>query len=361
MSKSRGGGGGGSKSSGGGSKSSGGGSKSSGGGSKSSSSRSSNVDRPAGSGGRSVEINGRTVTDPKQVERIERNREASARYAVDAYRSEGTPIPSHLRETVDNQIARGDYGSGGGSRNQGSSVIDRSPRPIPRGTPVSSPNFFQRAGDFLQGTRPLVGMGGVINSKGSFLRNPSPGPNVYAGLGQPGMARDDRPVGTMPGTIPESSTPPAEEGTLIPPHLREDFKPVLASEDGTLIPPHLRETFNPVLASDVAVNPASQFTFEQYLAQLQGGQGGGMVAPPPVAPIAGAPSFGMSPGMDQGIGSLVPPPVIAPMQPPPMAGINPPMMSPPVGINPPAGGAPGGQLPILYFGPDGQPVYGGIA
>jgi hypothetical protein len=85
MSKSRGGGGGGSKSSGGGSKSSGGGSKSSGGGSKSSSSRPSNVDRPAGSGGRSVEINGRTVTDPKQVERIERNREASARYAVDAY------------------------------------------------------------------------------------------------------------------------------------------------------------------------------------------------------------------------------------------------------------------------------------
>ena len=49
-------------------------------------------------------------------ERIERNREASARYAVDAYRSEGTPIPSHLRETVDNQIARGDYSSGGGSR-----------------------------------------------------------------------------------------------------------------------------------------------------------------------------------------------------------------------------------------------------
>jgi hypothetical protein len=87
-----------------------------GGGSRSSSSRSSNVDRPAGSGGRSVEINGRTVTDPKQVERIERNREASARYAVDAYRSEGTPIPPHLRETVNNQIARGDYSSGGGSR-----------------------------------------------------------------------------------------------------------------------------------------------------------------------------------------------------------------------------------------------------
>jgi hypothetical protein len=354
MSKSRGGGGGGSKSSGGGSKSSGGGSKSSGGGSKSSSSRSSNVDRPAGSGGRSVEINGRTVTDPKQVERIERNREASARYAVDAYRSEGTPIPSHLRETVDNQIARGDYGSGGGSRNQGSSVIDRSPRPIPRGTPVSSPNFFQRAGDFLQGTRPLVGMGGVINSEGSFLRNPSPGPNVYAGLGQPGMAREDTPpLGAMPGTIPESSTPPGS--ALIPPHLREDFKPVGASEDGTLIPPHLREDFKPVLASDVAVNPASQFTFEQYLAQLGGGQGGGMVAPPPVAPIAGAPSFGMSPGMDQGIGSLVPPPVIAPLQPPPMAGINPLATPPMAGINPLA------TPPILYFGPDGRPVYGGIA
>ena len=303
-----------------------------GGGSRSSSSRSSNVDRSAGSGGRSVEINGRTVTDPKQVERIERNREASARYAVDAYRSEGTPIPSHLRETVDNQIARGDYGSGGGSRNQGSSVIDRSPRPIPRGTPVSSPNFFQRAGDFLQGTRPLVGMGGVINSEGSFLRNPSPGPNVYAGLGQPGMAREDTPpLGAMPGTIPESSTPPgsappAQEGSPADPNFVYAAPAVV----------------NPVLASDVAVNPASQFTFEQYLAQLQGGAGA--MPPPPVAPIAGAPSFGMSPGMDQGIGSLVPPPVIAPLQPPPMAGINPPATP-----------------PILYFGPDGRPVYGGIA
>ena len=299
-----------------------------GGGSRSSSSRSSNVDRSAGSGGRSVEINGRTVTDPKQVERIERNREASARYAVDAYRSEGAPIPSHLRETVDKQIARGDYSPGG------SSVVDRSPRPIPRGTPVSSPNFFQRAGDFLQGTRPLVGRGGVINSEGSFLRNPSPGPNVYAGLGQPGMAREDTPpLGAMPGTIPESSTPPgsappAQEGSPADPNFVYAAPAVV----------------NPVLASDVAVNPASQFTFEQYLAQLQGGAGGGMVAPPPVAPIAGAPSFGMSLGMDQGIGSLVPPPVIAPLQPPPMAGINP----------------PASELPILYFGPDGRPVYGGI-
>ena len=307
----------------------------------------SNVDRPTGSGGRSVEINGRTVTDPKQVERIERNREASARYAVDAYQREGTPIPAHLRDTVDRQIERGDYGSGGGSRNQGSSVINRSPRPIPRGTPVSSPNFFQRAEDFLQGTRPLVGMGGVINSEGSLLRpsgpgpspGPSPGPNVYAGLGQPGMAREDTPpLGAMPGTIPESSTPPgsappAQEGSPADPNFVYAAPAVV----------------NPVLASDVAVNPASQFTFEQYLAQLQGGAGGGMVAPPPVAPIAGAPSFGSQPyhmslGMDQGIGSLVPPPVIAPLQPPPMAGINP----------------PASELPILYFGPDGRPVYGGI-
>ena len=113
-------------------------------------------------------------------------------------------------------------------------------------------------------------------------------------------------------------------------------------------------------SAPVSFNPETQFTFEEYLAQLGGGQGGGMVAPPPVAPIAGAPSFGMSPGMDQGIGSLVPPPVIAPLQLP--------QMQPP----PMAGGGSGGRIPrsaytggltppILYFGPDGQPVYGGIA
>ena len=270
-----------------------GGSKSSGGGS--------NVDRPAGAGGRSVEINGRTVTDPKQVERIERNREASARYAVDAYQREGAPIPPHLRETVNNQIARGDYSSGGGSRNQGSSVVDRSPRPIPRGTPVSSPNFFQRAGDFLQGTRPLVGMGGVINSEGSLLRpsgpgpspGPSPGPNVYAGLGQPGMAREDTPpLGAMPGTIPESSPSPGSARPGSAPPVDPGF--VYATP----------ANFNPVLASDVAVNPASQFTFEQYLAQLQGGPG---AMPPPITPLAPVsmnPLVPMPTLSLQGIGSL---------------------------------------------------------
>jgi hypothetical protein len=75
-----------------------------------------NADRGSSSNDRpsSIEINGRTVTDPAQIDRIERNREASARNAVDSYQSEGTPIPAHLRDTVDRQIARGDYGSTGG-------------------------------------------------------------------------------------------------------------------------------------------------------------------------------------------------------------------------------------------------------
>ena len=43
-----------------------------------------------------------------------------------------------------------------------------SPRPVMRGTPVEAPTFVQRFGDFLQGRRPFVGLGGVFNSEGSF-------------------------------------------------------------------------------------------------------------------------------------------------------------------------------------------------
>ena len=47
---------------------------------------------------RSVTDNNRVVTDPQQVARIEANREASAMYAAQAYKSQGTPIPGHLKE-----------------------------------------------------------------------------------------------------------------------------------------------------------------------------------------------------------------------------------------------------------------------
>ena len=274
--------------------------------SSSSSRSSSSADRGSSSGDRpsSIEINGRTVTDPKQVERIERNREASARYAVDAYQREGTPIPAHLRDTVDRQIERGAYGSTGGGSQRGNLL------------------------DLFLGPPP----GSTASILGTPRQAPTPGPNYYAGLGQPGMARE--------GTAPSGFAPPVSSLVATDPAAAAAPVSEEPVADPGLVIPNLAMLASP----QVGFNPETQFTFEQYLAQLQGGQGGGMVAPPPVAPIAGAPSFGMSPGMDQGIGSLVPPPVIAPLQPPPMAGINPPATP-----------------PILYFGPDGRPVYGGIA
>ena len=44
----------------------------------------------------SVTINNRVVTDPKKVATIQKNREASAMYAAQAYKEQGTPIPQHL-------------------------------------------------------------------------------------------------------------------------------------------------------------------------------------------------------------------------------------------------------------------------
>jgi hypothetical protein len=65
---------------------------------------------------RSVSINGRTVTDPAQVDRITRNREAAATYAVQDNARDGTPIPTHLQgtNTVQNAL-RGGSGGGGGT------------------------------------------------------------------------------------------------------------------------------------------------------------------------------------------------------------------------------------------------------
>jgi hypothetical protein len=281
--------------------------------SSTSSRSSSSADRGSSSGDRpsSIEINGRTVTDPAQIDRIQRNFEASARYAVDAYQREGTPIPPHLRDTVDAQIARGDYGSPSSGSQRGNLL------------------------DLFLGPAP----GSTASILGTPSPGPTPGPGYYAGLGTPGVARDDTPgnLFTSPAAeTPAAEAPPPEDGA--PPGYVSPIIPGLL----------------PVAASNVAFNPETQFTFEQYLQQLPGA-----VAPPQVAPIG-------LPPINQGLGSLVPPPVgINPPQMGPPVGINPPQMGPPVGINPPQMGPPVGinppQMgPILYFGPDGQPVYGGI-
>jgi hypothetical protein len=174
----------------------------------------------------------------------------------------------------------------------------------------------------------------VINSEGSFLRNPSPGPNVYAGLGPPGMAREDTPpLGSMPGTIPESSTPPgsappAEEGSPADPNFVYALR-------RWLILFWLRMLRWILLRS---------LRLSSIWRNCRAVRVGAWLPLLLLRRLRGPPLLAMSLGMDQGIGSLVPPPVIAPLQPPPMAGINP----------------PASELPILYFGPDGRPVYGGI-
>jgi hypothetical protein len=220
--------------------------------SRESSRSSSSADRGSSSDDRpsSIEINGRTVTDPAQIDRIQRNREASARYAVDAYQREGAPIPPHLRDTVDAQIARGEYGSPSSGSQRGNLL------------------------DLFLGPAP----GSTASILGTPSPGPTPGPGYYAGLGTPGVARDDTPNNMF--TAPAPQTPPAAEA----PASEEGAPPGYVSP---IIPGLL-----PVAASNVAFNPETQFTFEQYLAQMPR-----PMAPPPIMPLNLAP-------MGQGIGSL---------------------------------------------------------
>lgn len=226
-----------------------------------------NADRGSSSNDRpsSIEINGQTVTDPDQIDRIERNREASARYAVDSYQREGTPIPAHLRDTVDRQIARGDYGSTGGGSQRGNLL------------------------DLFLGPPP----GSTASILGTPRQAPTPGPNYYAGLGQPGMARE--------GTAPSGFVPPVPSLVATDPAATDPAAAVdPAATDpaaGTVLPNLAALPVAPVQAGY-----PTQFTFQDYLAQLNRMPGGGgAIAPPPVQPIALTP-----PALQQGIMSLPP-------------------------------------------------------
>ena len=146
---------------------------------------------------KSVTVNGRTVTDPKQVDRINRNREGAARYAVDSYQREGTPIPAHLRGTVESQIARGDYSSGGGQRNTGGTGSFGLPDPMSgRISSVAGLNVGGQTGGgnlFSRVTGGYTGLGDMVNGGGPGAAGmaPTPGPNAFAGLGAPGRQSDN--------------------------------------------------------------------------------------------------------------------------------------------------------------------------
>jgi hypothetical protein len=169
---------------------------------------------PSGSSTRSVEINGRTVTDPAQVERIERNREASARYAADAYAREGTPIPRHLESYVERQAAER------GGRGTGALGL-----PDPMSGRVTSVGGLDlrdvgaRVGGAVQrGFQTVTGftsLGDMFDGggRGASANRPTPsaGPGTFAALGAPGAGREDgnrqlpfpSPAAVSPTTAPE--------------------------------------------------------------------------------------------------------------------------------------------------------------
>lgn len=178
---------------------------------------------PKAGGGNSVTVNGRVVTDPQRVAQIERNREGAARYAVQSYQREGTPIPSHLRATVEAQIARGDYGGGGTQRNTGGTGTLGLPDPMSGGkiSRVAGLNIGSQTGGgggggdlFARMTGGYTGLGDMLNGGGPGAAGmaPTPGPNVFPGLGAPGLPSEggQRAVVAPTTSAPVVSAPPVD-------------------------------------------------------------------------------------------------------------------------------------------------------
>ena len=144
----------------------------------------------------SVQINGRTVTDPKEVARIERNREASAMYAAEAYKREGTPIPGHLQPYVNKQAAEKQAAAAAKAP-----TAAATPKAILGGF-TGIRDMFDGGGKNDSGPVFIGGLGAMSNRLGispmgsgaaSVVPSrlpPSPGPNYYAPLGAPGKARE---------------------------------------------------------------------------------------------------------------------------------------------------------------------------
>lgn len=178
-----------------------------------------------------------------QSEQVDRNRQASAMYAAQDAERTGGSVPAHLQQYLPGgaaydssrgresamgrimggmsdaigsafsgsptgQQAAGPMAGGilgalfGGARPQQMAPA-RSPRPVARGTEMQPTGLFGRAGDFMQGRRPLIGMGGVINYEGSTA---GPSPQMYFGGGDevapPAPVAPPVDAGAMPSERP---------------------------------------------------------------------------------------------------------------------------------------------------------------
>ena len=147
---------------------------------------------------KSVTINGRVVTDPKQVATINKNREASAMYAAQAYKSQGTPIPGHLKDIVNRQEAERQAASSA----KAGAASAATPKAMLGGF-TGIRDMFDGGGKGDSGPVDIGGLGAMSNrlgikpmGAGAIGGNvqprmaPTPGPNYYAPLGAPGQARE---------------------------------------------------------------------------------------------------------------------------------------------------------------------------
>ena len=252
---------------------------------------SNNVDRPAGAGGssgRNYSTNSPSAENfarpAGQDARVDRNRQAAARDAAE--RGDGF-VPDHLREYLPGGAAydpareretrmgrivggisdRLDRLFGGSSAADGPRPVDRSPRPVPRGTPVSSPGLGARAVDFVQGRRRLVGLGGVIPSRGRFVDSVTPGFAMMGG------GRDDTPVVLPPQVSPQMAPQPTVSGAIdysllaLPPGMDPSFFQMLLQQAQGGNPQVLAPYF-PGLFSQGPVNATNPLAVSQGIGSL---------------------------------------------------------------------------------------------
>ena len=255
---------------------------------------SNNVDRPAGAGGssgRNYSTNSPSAENfarpAGQDARVDRNRQAAARDAAQAAERGDGFVPDHLREYLPGGAAydpareretrmgrivggisdRLDRLFGGSSAADGPRPVDRSPRPVPRGTPVSSPGLGARAVDFVQGRRPLVGLGGVIPSRGRFVDSVTPGFAMMGG------GRDDTPVVLPPQVSPQMAPQPTVSGAIdysllaLPPGMDPSFFQMLLQQAQGGNPQVLAPYF-PGLFSQGPVNATNPLAAGQGIGSL---------------------------------------------------------------------------------------------
>lgn len=117
-------------------------------------------------------LRGLTSTDPANVAR---NQAAAARYAIQDYQSQGTPIPTNLRDEV-NQIIADRSMPGVGARPTDGTRI------------ANGALFLGGNAAWNDYTRSLQAADASVRPA---RQAPSPGPNVFPGLGAPGKPRED--------------------------------------------------------------------------------------------------------------------------------------------------------------------------